>query len=169
MRVWREGMGFLRHKILGAIIFVDGKSRNIRTRGREWISRRSGAEHVAEVQGVSSGQIVINPHPELVVGLAQRLRSGKCIRPEVRRRSGKKGKILLRDWIDRGQLVIRNRSPAGRSRNCRVAGRPRDYGLLQKPTGKAPPCTSQKNCPDVLRAEGTVAESVSPCRLRKPS
>ena len=103
-------MGFLGYKILGAIVFVDRKTRNIGARRREWIGRRSGAVHVTEIQGVYRGQIVIESHPELVVGLAQGLGGGKCIEPTVGRWEREKGQNILRNGIDRGQLVIRNRS-----------------------------------------------------------
>src|SRR5947208_494670 len=97
-------MGFLHHEVLGAMAFSDGKSGYARARRGERIETRAVAENVAEVKRVNWRKVVVEPHPELVGVVAQRLGRGEKVGSAVRR--GKEAQQGLRNRINRRQLVV---------------------------------------------------------------
>ena len=56
---WREEVSFLGHEVLSAMVFSDRKPRHARSAGREWVEPGAVAEHVAQVQVVGGGKIMI--------------------------------------------------------------------------------------------------------------
>ena len=97
--VGRKDVRLLRDKILRAIILAHGKARDIRAHRRKRIRRRAAAEHVAEIQSVGAGKIMIEAHAELVVVLAQSLRGDESVFAGVWQR--KKRQDIRRNRIDR--------------------------------------------------------------------
>ena len=67
---WRKDVRLLRDEILRPVILAHRKAGNIGADRRKRVRRRAGAEHVAEIQSVGTGKIMIQAHSELVVILA---------------------------------------------------------------------------------------------------
>src|ERR1700760_2702612 len=103
----REGVRFLRHEILVALVFSHGKSGDICTRSRKRVGLVALAETVADVEHVALGKKVIQAHTELIGIAGERLRAyeSKCTGIGV----GIKRQQILRNWIDEGQDVVGNR------------------------------------------------------------
>src|SRR6266403_4545230 len=80
---WRKDVSLLRDKILPPIVLAHRKAGYIRAYGRKRVRRRTTAIHVAEIQRVRVGQIMIQAHSELVIILAQGLRGDEAIWPVV--------------------------------------------------------------------------------------
>lgn len=66
----REDVRLLRDKVLSAVILSHREARHVRPDRRKRIYCRSGAEHVAKIQCIRVGKVMIHAHAELVVILA---------------------------------------------------------------------------------------------------
>src|SRR5208283_2894582 len=108
----RKDVRLLRDKVLCAVILSHWKAGDICPYRRKRIRCRSSAEHVAEIQRVGTGKIMIHAQSKLVVILAQGLRGDETIGSNVRQRE--KRQDIPRCRVDGGQLVVRdwNRSRA---------------------------------------------------------
>ncbi len=90
----------LRDKILRTVILAHRKARNIGAHRRKRIGGWTGAEHVAEIESVGMGKIVIEAQSELIVVLAESLRGDVSVFADVRQRE--KRQDTARRGIDRG-------------------------------------------------------------------
>ena len=105
---WRKDVRLLGDKILPPIVLAYGKAGNVGSYWRERVGRRTRAVHVAEIQRVRKGKIMIQAQSELVIILAQGLRASKSIRPVVR--LWEEGQDVLCNWINRSQLAVGNQN-----------------------------------------------------------
>src|SRR5271156_6311644 len=83
---WRKDVRLLRDKILGAVILAHRKARNIGAHRRKRIGGWTGAEHVAKIESVGTGKIVIEAQSELIVVLAESLRGDVSVFADVGQR-----------------------------------------------------------------------------------
>src|ERR1700734_4486412 len=81
-----EDMRLLRDGILRPVVLSHGKTRNIGSDRRKRIRRGAGAEHVAKIQSVGTGKIMIQAHSELVIILDKSLRGVDPILSLIRQR-----------------------------------------------------------------------------------
>lgn len=77
-------MRFLRDEILRALVFAYGKAGNVGPGSRERVNRVSLRKHVAEIEDVARGEVVVNAEAELVVGLVESLRGAEAVGSESR-------------------------------------------------------------------------------------
>src|ERR1700722_1472617 len=105
-----KDVSFLPDKVLRAIILAHGKAGHVGPHRRKRIGRWPAAVHVAEIQRVGAGKIMIEAHAELVVILAQGLGSDESIGAGVGQREKRKdvGRDRV-DWPEQGHLVERHR------------------------------------------------------------
>ena len=59
-------MRLLGHEILGPVSFSDRKAGYAGSCWRKWIEARAVIDHVAEVQVVAGGQVVVDPESTLI-------------------------------------------------------------------------------------------------------
>src|ERR1700727_1618788 len=78
-RCWRKDVRFLSDKVLRPVVLAHRETRNIRSDWRKRICRRTTAVHVAEIQRIRPGKVMIQPHSELIVIRAQGLRGDESI------------------------------------------------------------------------------------------
>src|SRR5580692_1558699 len=81
---WQKRVRFLRHKVLGPLVFSNREAWHIRTGRGEWVNRIPLRKHVAEIQNVLRGQVMVYSHSKLVIVLIQRLRGAESIWPQAR-------------------------------------------------------------------------------------
>src|SRR5579871_3055050 len=99
-------MGFLRDEILRTMILSDRKSRHACAGSRERIEPGTVAEHVAKVQSIGFGKVVVHPDPELIGIVVQRFRSIEDVRAAIRLR--KEAEKALGERVYEWKLVIRD-------------------------------------------------------------
>src|ERR1700674_1533153 len=105
---WRKDVSLLGDKVLPSIVLAHRKAGNVGANGRERIGRGTSTVHVAEIQRVRMGKIMIQAQPELVIILAEGLRASKSIRPVVR--LWEEGQDVFCNWINRSQLAVGNQN-----------------------------------------------------------
>ena len=123
--VGRKDVRLLRDKVLRSVILAHRETGDIGAHRRKGICGRTTAIHVAEIQGVCPGKIMIEPQTELVVIGAQGLRGDESIFPFVRQR--KKGQDIRRNRVngrEKSQLVEGHRCAKERQLLLRVAADP---------------------------------------------
>src|SRR5437899_11267819 len=110
---WRKDVGLLSDKVLPPIVLAHRKAGNIGPYWRKRVGRRTSAVHVAEIQGVRMGKIMIQAQSELVIILGQGLGGSESICAVVW--LWKEGQDVLRNWINRSQLAVghQNRLTSG--------------------------------------------------------
>src|SRR4051794_34644083 len=101
-------MRFLGHEVVSAVIFKHRKTRNAGTRRGKWVEPRAIAEHVAEVQSVAGGKIMVDSDTELICAIPQSIGGVEYVRAVIRLR--KQIQESLRNPLDRvrsvrGQLI----------------------------------------------------------------
>src|SRR5271165_3569850 len=117
-------MGFLRHKVLGAIVLPHRETGHIRTCGRKRVRGGAAAVHVTEVESVGTRKIMIQAQSELVVILAEGLRGDESIFSNVGQREKRQdiGRRRI-DGCEQRHLVERHLGPKKRELPVRVAAK----------------------------------------------
>src|SRR5882762_6452670 len=80
---WRKDVGLLDDKVLPSIVLAHRKAGNVGAYWRKRVGGRTSAVHVAEIQRVRMGKIMIQAQSELVIILAKRPRGYECIQAAV--------------------------------------------------------------------------------------